>query len=138
MTRGYRTPILRQGTGPIGEWRKSAIALLACVLIIGGGAIAWFATMPYPVAMWWEAKKSTQYESDWAVSRSGYAAARRLVEKRMGFREIIGKVTVTGPDEIRFETMSRWTGPLAAAGQEFVAKKVGSEREISDESFWVS
>jgi len=81
-----------------------------------------------------------RYVTSWPVSSADYAAARRLVEGELGFREIISGVRCTSPDEITFITLERWSGPLAAAGREFTVKRVGKKWEIPAgvSSSWVA
>jgi hypothetical protein len=111
-----------------------------CCALALAAAVAWFATMPYPVRMWWESKTTARYSASWRVSRADYAAAKRLVQRELGLREIIWSVRCAAPDEITSTTLERWTGPLAASGREFTVKRVGREWQIPGGvlSSWVS
>ena len=101
--------------------RRSAILVLAgatSLLVVGIGL--WFATMPYPIADWWESYFNVRYSDKWPISESDFATAKRLVKPRLRWREIITGVAVTGPEAISISTTSGRNGE----GRDFIIKKV--------------
>jgi len=127
-------------TGPATGWEienvKAKAIAVVCVLAFAG-VVAWFATMPYPIRLWWEARKVAQYSKAWPIPRQDYVEAKRLVGRRMGFREIINQVTIVSPSEIRFATLLSWDGPVASSGQSYVVKKVDGKWRIAEQSMWI-
>ena len=107
-------------------------AILACAVFLAVVGIGlWFATMPYPIGLWWEACWGVRYSDAWPISPSDFTRAKGLVEQKLKWREIFTKVTVTGPDQITFGTVTRFRHSLDAAGQLFIVRKVNGEWRIA-------
>jgi len=119
---------------------RSAKAMLAsaiCLLVVVAAALAlWFATMPYPIEDWWAAWQSLRYSDEWPISESDFATAIGLVKQELGWREIITKVSVPGPGEIRITSLLRWRHGFAGEGRCFIVKKVNGEWAIAERIVW--
>ena len=115
---------------------RAMLAGAAALLLFGIGL--WFVTMPYPIDLWWEACLHVRYSDTWPISMWDFTAARCLVKHELGWREIITGVSVTGPDEIRFTSLSRWKHALAAGGHRFVVRKVNGKWAVVDWWLWMS
>ena len=115
--------------------RRAIVVGAICLVVVGIGL--WFATMPYPVDVWWRGCFSVHYSDQWPIAESDFAAAMRLVKPQLHWREIITSVTVPGPDEITIRTTSEWRHALSGGGQVFVVrKKVGGEWAIAEWGRW--
>jgi hypothetical protein len=81
--------------------RRSGLpVLVGAIALLGAGIGLWYATMPYPIGLWWEACRGVPYKSEWPTSESDFATAIHLVEQELGWREIITAARVMGPDKI--------------------------------------
>ena len=116
--------------------RIAILAVAGAIVLLGVGIGLWFATMPYPIEVWWEACWSVHYAHAWPVSESDFAVAKDLVKSELGWREIIVDVAVMGPDEIKMLTVLRWGGPVSRNGSLFVIRKVNGEWEIARRKAW--
>jgi hypothetical protein len=105
-----------------------AVTLLV-VLVAGIGL--WFATMPYPFEVWRKAWFDVRYSDEWPVSESDFASAMRLVKNHLGWREIITRVTVTGPDEIEITTLARRSHACGESSCRFIVRRVNGKWEIA-------
>jgi len=107
--------------------RLEIVAGVVLVAVVGIGL--WFATMPYPIRLWWEASFSDRYSNTWPISRPDFARVECLVKEELGWREIITDVAVPGPDEVRIRTTSR-RSVEGQAGHRFIVRKVNGEWAI--------
>ena len=113
------------------------LVLAGAISLLAVGIGLWFITMPYPIAVWWEAL-FIRYSDQWPISQSDFDTAMHLVKPHLGWREIVTSVIVTGPGEVQIRTTSRWTGPLAGDGNWFIIRKVNGEWVIFKEGIWLS
>lgn len=130
----------RPSRGHIGS-AVSWLLFSAGILLLGlaGAAVGiWIHTMPYPLKVYMEARRQTRYSPQWPVSKEEYRQAWLLVEERLSKREIIGEVTVVSQTRIEFGTLKYYSGPLAAAGERFVAEKVKGVWIVTHSASWVS
>ena len=123
--------------GGYGMRRLDAIVVGGVVVAMVGIGV-WFATMPYPIGLWWKACWGVRYSDAWPISPSDFTRAKGLVEQKLKWREIITKVKVTGPDEITFRTVTRFRNGLDAAGHLFVVRKANEEWAIAKQVMWLS
>jgi hypothetical protein len=94
--------------------------------------------MPYPITDWLEACVSVHYSTEWPISWWDYATAMCLVAPELGWREIITKVRVPGPDEIEIITLCRFEHALSAAGNTFTVKRIKGKWKITQRGLWVA
>ena len=105
-------------------------AILACAVFLAVVGIGlWFATMPYPIGLWWEACWGVRYSDAWPISPSDFARVECLVEQELKWREIITEVAVPGPHEVRIRTTSR-RSVEGQEGRRFIVRKVNGEWAI--------
>lgn len=112
----------------------------ACSVLAVGTTAVWFATMPYPIQVWWKSREKVHYIESWPVSQADYNLAKQSAIGEMHLREIFWAVSCTSADEITFTTLERWSGPLAASGRTITVKRFGKEWRVPGGvwGFWVS
>ena len=108
------------------------------LVVLAAGIGLWFVSMPYPFEFWWHSWFDVRYSKEWPISWLDFAAAMRLVKQELEWREIITNVTVTGPDEIKFTTLTRWRHALAGGGQFFIVRKINGQWAIAERYLWMS
>jgi len=112
----------------------------ACTVLAVAATVAWLATMPYPIQLWWGNRAKVQYTESWPISYADYRFAKRVAASEMHFREIFWAVSCSSSNEIIFTTLERWSGPLAASGRTITVKRVGNRWQIPGGvwSYWIS
>ena len=123
------------------EMRRRRVILAGAVtllVVLSAGIGLWFATMPYPFEDWWQAWFDVRYSDEWPISKSDFASAMRLVKRELEWREIITRVTVNGPDEIKITTLTHWRHALAGGGGCFIVRRVNGKWVIARHGLWMS
>ena len=119
--------------------RRAILVLAGAISLLVVGVGLWFATMPYPIGLWWEAYVSVRYSADWLISWLDFVAAKRLVKPHLDWREIITGVNVIASDEIQITTTSYDSGFfLSAWGNGFIIKKINGKWTIVQRMVWMS
>jgi len=119
--------------------KKCIVSGLVCVLlVVAAVAVAWRFAEPYPIEMWLEGRRDARFSEGWPVSRSDFAAAKRLVKSELVFPEIIWEVQVISLKRIEFRTLRGYRGPLWAAGRFTTAEKREDTAVLSGRDSWRS
>jgi len=110
--------------------KKKVIAVGIAIVVLSAILAAWSSDFR-PVSDYcsWIVRCWTDYpySSDWPVSASDFATAKRLVSARLGWGEYISAVAVPGPDEITVTTTS---GPGPGGGHIFTLKRSNGQWKV--------
>lgn len=72
--------------------RKAVLVCCAILMLAGVGIGIWFATMPYPVSMWFEYRFKDHYCDTMPISRADFEVMMDVAGEILSWRELIVSV----------------------------------------------
>ncbi len=92
------------------------------LIVAAVGVGIWFATMPYPARVWWEAQFQDHYSEAWPISREDYAEIMHIVRRELEWREIVVEMEGVRERNATVRTVAEASGAYYPSGKRFYLK----------------